>query len=175
MLLFITVSHICCKQTTNKQDKENVMYEDKYKLEDYVTKKFKIYELKNDIAFISLLDSVINTIQCYPRIRNLQICFTLLAINENRNTRIDIELYDYKHNDVLLGYDTDALFFYRGYIFMYYGKLFNDFFIDTNTYVERNCIKPLGDYNDSVYHLIYWRYVYKNNKFNLVDFSESYD
>jgi hypothetical protein len=176
ILLFITVINICCTQSSNKQDEENVVYEDKYTLKDYITKKFKVYKVKNDTDFVSSLDSIIKTVQNCYMFRNKQVCFTIFITNDKQRIKIDVKLYDYTHNDILCSY-SDALFFYKGYAFMFNGIFVDDFFVEINATVERNCIKPIENpfIDDRVYHLFSWTYIYENNELKIIHISECYD
>jgi hypothetical protein len=178
ILLSIIVSHICCTQSSNKQNEENVVYEDKYTLKDYITKKFKVYELKNDTDFVSSLDSIINTVQNCYMLRNKQICYVLSIDSIDSYINIYIEAYDYNHNDIL-SYYADGLCFYKGYVFICCSKLLHYFFVDTNNSIERNCIKPIEQtyiyIDDRVLPLLTWRYIYENNKLSTIYISECYD
>jgi hypothetical protein len=141
----------------------------KYTINDYITKKFKIYEIKKDIT--SILDSIIESTNNCELFKNTQIIYSV-SINYYLD-KINISIPEYRHYDLLL-YDADALFFYKGYQFMYFGNFFNRYFKETDVVVERHCIKPVEIspdeifIDDSVRPLSYWNYSYENDTLSII-------
>jgi hypothetical protein len=161
---------LCINMSCNSKKQDTEIEENyPYTLKDYVTKKFKVYEIKQDI--ITILDSIIESTNNCERFKNTQIMYAVSIEYYFDDIRITIP--EYKHYDLLL-YDADALFFYKGYQFIYFGRLLNKCFNETETIVERHCIKPVDIplneicIDDSIKPLSCWHYCYKNDKLIIV-------
>ena len=159
-----------CKKDNSKHEIE-IIEEYKYTLEDYVTKKFNVYELKVDIK--PLLDSIIESVNSSYCFKNEQITYSFEIYADFQDIKICIPKYMFY--DVWL-YSADALFFYKGYQFMYFGNFFDKYFTKTDIVIERNCIKPIEIspeeicIDDTDLPISYWRYSCSSNSFKLTDF-----
>lgn len=178
-VIYLIIFFVCCNTCCKKQDEyyyEIIEQAYEYTLKDYFSKTFKVYEGKDNLCY--LIDSVVEMVQTCALFRNTQICqvFSVDLINDSIN--IYIEAYDYRYNDILC-YDADALFFYKGYSFIYRGMIINDFFVDSNETVERDIIKPIEpEYyyiDDTMLTLFVWEYMYANNKLKTTYISKCYE
>jgi hypothetical protein len=177
ILLFYNQSCINNSASEKKELKTEYVtkYTYTYTLKNYVTKEFDLYEPKNNLFL--LLDSIIASANSCPQFKNTQIIYSIVVDSILASKiKITINAYDYRPNDLLL-YNADALFFYKGYQFMYFGKLLDVYFINTNTTIKRNCIKPVKTnpnheiiFAESMLPKSYWCYTYENNKLINIEF-----
>ncbi|MCD7900568.1 MAG: hypothetical protein LUH22_12060 [Bacteroides sp.] len=137
--------------------------------EDSIYTDLKVFRIKGEITI--LLDSIVQSVENCPKYPKERIEFVVTEQTfqkENGLYETNIHIENMMTECIMYPY-YNAIFYHRGYRFVYCGPFINQFFIDTHQVLKYRCVAPdvIRD-NQICEPGSSWTYNYKNGKMKLI-------